>query len=55
MTKKPVEIKIMSYSDSREFTCAFTSIELFLSGCMCMYINPLEKITGEKTLYFRYF
>lgn len=38
MTKKPVEIKIMSYSDSlEEFTCAFTSIELFfkVGACVC--------------------
>lgn len=37
MTKKPVEIKIMSYSDSREFTCAFTNIEPFfkVGACVC--------------------
>lgn len=37
MTKKPVEIKIMSYSDSLEFTCAFTSIELSfkVGACVC--------------------
>lgn len=37
MTKKTVEIKIMSYSDSLEFTCAFTSIELFfkVGACVC--------------------